>query len=67
MSEQKKKTVSDLQQEYTQLCSKAGHLSYQIYTLKAELNAVQDTLRSINLEAAALAAASPAPEGKSNE
>ncbi len=53
---QAKKTVEELQVEYTKLCSKAGHLQYQISTLSDELKTVNETLRSLNLEAAAAVA-----------
>lgn len=57
MSEEKKpKTVDDLQKEYTNLCTKAGHLQYQISTLKAELELVNSALKNINIEASQLAA-----------
>lgn len=56
MSENKKKTVDELQREYTQLCSKAGHIQYQISVMKSELAIVNDSLKVINLEAAAVAA-----------
>lgn len=55
METKKEKTVEDLQREYTQLCSKAGHLQYQVSMLTAELSVVNESLKAINLEAAALA------------
>lgn len=60
MSEQETKpaerTLSELQNQYTGLCNKAGHLQYQIYTFKKDLDLVNSTLRDLNFEAAALQA-----------
>lgn len=46
-----------IQQEYTQLCAKLGHLSYQIHTLSKEAELVTGTMQELNLEAAAAGAA----------
>lgn len=60
-----KKTVEDLQREYSQLCSKAGHLQYQVHALSAELASVNEALKAINLEAAAIVPEAPKSEAPS--
>lgn len=52
--EDKKKTIEDLHREYTQLCTKAGHLNYQIAVLSEDLKIVYNTLKDLNFEAAKL-------------
>lgn len=61
MSEQKKRELSEIQQDYQNLCTKAGHVNYQIVTLKKDLALINDSLQNLNQEAAALKAAEPAP------
>lgn len=46
-----KRTIAEIQQEYQGLCLKAGHLQYQVFTLKKDLALVNDELRDLNLEA----------------
>lgn len=48
----KKKTVAEIQQEYSQGCARAGHAQYQIYTLTKELDLLNESLKSLNIEAA---------------
>jgi len=43
--------VSEIQQQYQNLCTKAGHLQYQIFTLQKDLAMTNDTLRDLNVEA----------------
>lgn len=50
-TEKKERTVEEIQQEYTQLCAKAGHLQYSISALKTDLGLVNEQLRDLNLEA----------------
>ncbi len=53
MSEQKKsRTIPEIQEEYGQLCFKAGQTQYQVHTLNKELVLINDTLRDLNIEAA---------------
>lgn len=61
MSENNKpsRTIPEIQQEYQQNCTRAGHLQYQIYTLEKDLALVNDLLRNLNFEASA---AAPKPE-----
>lgn len=58
------RTIETIHKEYSDLCARAGHTQYQIEALKIDLNALNEKLRVLNLEAAALAKAS---EAKSNE
>lgn len=60
MSEAKKRSIPEIQQEYQNLCLKAGHLQYQVYTFTKDLEAVNKELRDLNLEAAAVKAAEDA-------
>jgi hypothetical protein len=54
MSESKElRSVDAIQTEYTQLCTKAGHLQYQINALSKDLELVNKTLTDLNLEGAA--------------
>lgn len=52
-----KRTIETIHKEYSELCAKAGHLNYQIYTLSKDLELVNQQLRDLNLEASALSAA----------
>lgn len=57
MSEQetkKPRTVADIQAEYQGLCTKAGHLQYQVHALSADLEVVNSALRELNIEASNL-------------
>lgn len=68
MSEQEKihREISVIQAEYQQLCTKLGHLNYQIDALKRDCDIVISGLRDLNLEAVASQAASAAKsEGES--
>lgn len=65
MSETNKRTIAEIQTEYQNLCLKAGHLQYQVYTFSKDLDMVNTELRALNLEAAAVKAAeasAPTPE-----
>lgn len=56
MTEQAKhRSVDEIRQEYSNLCSKAGHLQYSIKCLKDDLELVNEQLKELNLEAAAAA------------
>lgn len=67
MSEEtkKKRTVEELQQEYANLCARAGHLQYQVYTLSKDLEIVNQTMRDLNFEAAAAKQAEEAAKKES--
>lgn len=64
MTEAKKeKTLDEIKAEYQNLCARAGHTQYQMYTLKKDLELMNSTLRDLNLQAATLQqAAAPAQE-----
>lgn len=53
MSDKPKRTVEEIQKQYEQGCFRAGHLAYQIFALSKDLEALNGTLRDLNLEAAA--------------
>lgn len=57
MSDKQNRTIQQIQQEYQELCLKAGHFQYQIYTMGRDLELVNKELRDLNLEAAAVKAA----------
>ncbi len=56
-SEKKQRSVSEIQSEYQGLCMKVGHIQYQIFVLQKDLDLLNNTLRYLNLEAAAAKAA----------
>lgn len=51
MSDKPQRTVAEIQQEYAQVCTRAGHLQYQLYTLTKDLELINSTLRDLNIEA----------------
>lgn len=50
------RSIVEIQTEYQNLCLKAGHLQYQVYTFGKDLDMVNQELRDLNLEAAAIKA-----------
>lgn len=56
-AEKSPRTHQDCQNEYTQLCAKAGNLQYQIYAHTKDLELINAQQRELNLEAAKLAQA----------
>ena len=54
------KTFEQIQQEYASLCTRAGHIQYQRFAMKSDLEVINNQLRDLNFAAAALK--SPAPE-----
>lgn len=50
--------ISVIQTEYQQLCTKLGHLNYQIDAHKRDCDLIISSLRDLNLEAVATQAAS---------
>lgn len=56
MSEKVKRSIADIQQEYQNTCLRAGHLQYQISAFQKDLDIVNNQLRDLNLEAAAIKA-----------
>ncbi len=53
MSENKNRSVSEIQQAYSELCVKAGHLAYSIFALQKDLATAQEMQVDLNLEGAA--------------
>lgn len=63
------RTIPEIQADYQALCTRAGHVQYQIVTLEKDLAAVNESLRDLNLEASKVQAdqaAAKAAEGTSN-
>lgn len=50
------RTMQEIQNEYTSVCNKVGHINYQISTSKRDLELLYSALRDLNFEAAALQA-----------
>lgn len=48
------RTLQDIQNQYTSLCNKAGHIQYQVATFKRDLDLINSSLRDLNFEATAL-------------
>ena len=48
------RTMEVIHQEYTGLCAKAGHAQYQISVISKDLELLNEQLKALNLEAAAL-------------
>ncbi len=47
------RSFADIQQEFTNTCARAGHLEYQVFTFKKDLEILNNKMRELNLEAAA--------------
>lgn len=69
MEEKKHRSVQEIQGEYQNLCAKAGHIQYSIKCFQDDLALVNNSLKELNLEAAASsrADAEKAKESKSAE
>jgi hypothetical protein len=48
------RTMDVITKEYSDVCAKAGHIQYQVGVLSNELATLNDKLKELNLEAAAL-------------
>ncbi len=64
MADKKLRTLEEIKREYTNICVQAGHLQYQIATLKTDLANINSTLKDLNLEGAAAEAAESAAKAK---
>lgn len=54
MSEPKKhRAISEIEQDYANLCAKAGSIQYQIHVAERDLGLLNEQLKDLNLEAAA--------------
>lgn len=47
----KSRSIEDIHQEYSKVCSQAGHVQYQIEVLAADLDKLNGQLRELNIEA----------------
>lgn len=65
MSKTDVRTLEEIQTEYAQLCTQAGHLQYQILASSENLKTLNDKIRMLNFEAAQVSEA--AKEKKENE
>ena len=46
-----KRTMEEIQRDYTNACAKAGHLRFQIVTLEKDLDLLLNEVRDLNFEA----------------
>lgn len=51
------RSVDEIQNEYARLCTRAGHMQYQLVTIQKDLDLLNGTLRDLNIEASASKAA----------
>lgn len=54
--EKTERTIEEIQKEYSLVCAEAGQAQYQLFVLEKDLEIKNDRLRSLNLEAAGVAA-----------
>lgn len=47
------RSMEDIQKNYTQLCTEAGQLQYQLKVYSQKLEEINSTLSSVNIEASA--------------
>lgn len=47
-----KRSVAEIQKDYSELCLRAGHLAYSIKALQIDLESVQSVQKDLNLEGA---------------
>lgn len=62
--EEQKKTMEDLQKEYTRLVCRAGELQYDIANKSKDLQALNESIKAVNLEAARLSRQEAAAEAE---
>lgn len=67
MSLKEPRPIDEVQKEYQALCVRAGHIQYQIFALGKDLEVLNETLRDLNLEAAASQQSQPAAEPTKTE
>jgi len=63
----KARGIPEIQQEFTNLCAKAGHLQYQVFTYSRDLETLNNQMRDLNFEAAALNAKEAQNKENTNE
>lgn len=54
MSEEKERTLDDVNFEYTRVCNEAGDIQYKIVCFKEELKARHKKMRELNTEGLAI-------------
>jgi hypothetical protein len=47
----KERTLTDIQNEYGQICTLVGQAHYQIYALELDIKAMNEKLKELNAEA----------------
>lgn len=55
-TEKSSRSVAEIQQEFTAICARAGHLEYQVFTYRKDLEILNNQMRELNFEAAAVQA-----------
>lgn len=61
----KERSIDEVKQEFSTLCAQAGQINYQVYTFQKDLELINNQLRNLNFEAAAIQ--SKAVEAAKNE
>ena len=61
------RTIEQIKTEYADLCARAGHLQYQVFTHTKDLELVNNALRDLNFEAAKVQADAKPSETKLEE
>lgn len=56
--------IKAIEQEFSNLCAKAGHLQYQVAVLSEDLNLVNEEIKKLNFEAAKVHAATKEAEAE---
>lgn len=52
----KERTMNDVQQEFSTLCTRLGHLQYQVYIHGKDSEILSNQMRDLNFEAASIQA-----------
>jgi prefoldin subunit 5 len=58
--EKPNRSIEEIHQDYSRICSQAGHVQYQIAVLSKDLELLNSQLKDLNLEAAKVQAAKEA-------
>jgi len=64
--ENKSRNIEEVHQDYTRICSQAGHVQYQISVLNKDLDLLNNQLKDLNLEAAKINSAKSAEASSSS-
>ncbi len=65
MSDKPTRSLETIQQEYTNVCAKLGHINFQISSLTSDATTIAATLKDLNFEAIAAQAKAKEEEVKS--